>query len=443
MAAIDFTYQYGFFSKVAVNSNGRPGLSLATFSADATQPYFFDGRARAPRELGMMMYALSEVVRTHYFKPMPTLLDPVLTSHEDLLRLEGFSGCCGVYARIDLPAESFDSTRQGRGTTNVDFNQPMRNALLRLRDGEDVDFAVGKDEVALSRGGDRVVEKKVKLPLRWIKSFSEVQSYQKRLKLKFEVPAAEALRFSRSLPKSSRPKQVSYAVQTGRNLRLSMRPQRGAVKFTGTHRVKAIESLLPLAQKLRVWASKDEGTSAWEVVLSSGSFLLVLSPEVHRGFSGEGQLLEELARAPEESVIAQIRAQLAWGAHISTDDVSKKLGMETRVVEDAIAVLSTRGLAGYDAISENYFHRELPFDLSKVEAMQPRLKGARRLVDEKGVQTNGGGVFLVRGTGTTHQVKLDDDGKGQCTCPWYSKHQGNRGPCKHILAAQITQETVA
>ncbi|WP_284390422.1 SWIM zinc finger family protein [Algimonas ampicilliniresistens] len=443
MAAIDFTYQYGFFSKVAANSNGRPGLSLATFSADATQPYFFDGRARAPRELGMMMYTLSEVVRTHYFKPMPTLLDPVLTSHEDLLRLEGFSGCCGVYARIDLPAESFDSTRQGRGTTNVDFNQPMRNALLRLRDGEDVDFAVGKDEVALSRGGDRVVEKKVKLPLRWIKSFSEVQSYQKRLKLKFEVPAAEALRFSRSLPKSSGPKQVSYAVQTGRNLRLSMRPQRGAVKFTGTHRVKAIESLLPLAQKLRVWASKDEGTSAWEVVLSSGSFLLVLSPEVHRGFSGEGQLLEELARAPEESVIAQIRAQLAWGAHISTDDVSKKLGMETRVVEDVIAVLSTRGLAGYDAISENYFHRELPFDLSKVEAMQPRLKGARRLVDEKGVQINGGGVFLVRGTGTIHQVKLDDDGKGQCTCPWYSKHQGNRGPCKHILAAQITQETDA
>ena len=71
-----------------------------------------------------MLLVLSDVVRTHFFLPQPALLDPVVTSNEAMLRFEGFSGCCGVYARVDLPAEAFDSDIQGRGTTNVDFNNP-------------------------------------------------------------------------------------------------------------------------------------------------------------------------------------------------------------------------------------------------------------------------------------------------------------------------------
>ena len=71
--------------------------------------------------------------------------------------------------RVDLPAEAFDSELQGRGTTNVDFNSPMRAALGRLRDQDDARLAVGSDRVELSKGEDSVVEKKVKLPIRWIK----------------------------------------------------------------------------------------------------------------------------------------------------------------------------------------------------------------------------------------------------------------------------------
>jgi hypothetical protein len=236
--------------------------------------------------VGEMLYVLSDVVRTHFFLPRPALLDPVLTSNEDILRLEGFSGCCGVYARVDLPASAFDGERQGRGTTNVDFNVEMRNALLRLRDDEEVAFAVGANEVVLSRGAERTVEKKVKLPLRWIKGFSEVQAYQPRLELKMEVTAAEALRFVRSLPQASRPKMPSYATSVGRSIRLSQRPQKGAVPILGTHRVKIIEPLLLRAKSLKVWGDDDSGASAWEVCYPQGSFFLMISPEVYRGFPG-------------------------------------------------------------------------------------------------------------------------------------------------------------
>ena len=439
-AAIDFTYRYGFASRVEASPQGAPRLSLATCNADHARPHFFEGRVRKPRLMGEMLCVLSDVVRTHFFLPRPALLDPVLTGNEELLRLEGFSGCCGVYARADLPAELFDGDYLGRGTTNVDFNAPMRNALLRLRDDEDVRFAVGADEVVLARGEQHTVEKKVKLPLRWLKGFSEVQAYQSRLELKMEVPAAEALAFVRSLPKASKPKMPSYAISAGRSIRLSQRPQPGAVPLHGTHRVKVIEPLLARARTLKVWADDSSGASAWEVCFAEGSFFLMISPEVYRGFSGEGQVLAALAKPPADSVIAQVRASLKWQSQVDAAALGQALNIPPAEVEGALAVLGSRGLAGFDAGGRTYFHRELPFDLAAVEDMQPRLLDARKLVAAgKVARLGAAGLYGVEGTGTTHRVRLTDS-QSTCTCPWFSKYLGQRGPCKHVLAATLVED---
>jgi hypothetical protein len=443
-AALDFTYEYAFASGIGATNSGKPQLSLATCDANHSKPYFFEGKVRQPRIMGEMLYTLSDVVRTHFFLPRPAILDPVLTSNEDILRLEGFSGCCGVYARVDLPAEAFDGECHGRGTTNVDFNTQMRNALLRLRDNEDVEFAVGKDEVVLSKGNDKTIEKKVKLPLRWIKGFSEVQAYQPRLDLKMEVSAAEALRFVRTLPKAAKPKMPSYAVSAGRSVRLSQRHQNGAVPILGTHRVKVIEPLLARARSLKVWADDESGASAWEVCYPVGSFFLMISPEVFRGFSGEGQMLSALAKPPSDLIISKVRASLKWQSQLDTGKLASELGLTAQDIEGALAVLGSRGLAGYDAGISQYFHRELPFDLDKVEEMQPRLGNARKLVDAgliKRVSDSDPAAmtFEVQGTGTVHRVRLNED-QQSCTCPWHSKYLGQRGPCKHVLAASLVRD---
>ncbi len=438
-AALDFTYRYAFPSGVQTAESGRPQLSLATCNADHRQPYFLDGRVRQPRVMGEMLYALSDVVRTHFFLPRPEILDPVLTSNENLLRLEGFSGCCGVYARVDLPASTFDGECRGRGTTNVDFNAEMRGALLRLRDGEDVQFSVGADEVVLSKGNQRTVEKKVKLPLRWIKAFSEVQAYQPRLSLRMEVPAAEALRFVRTLPKAARPRMPSYAISAGRSIRLSQRAQPGAVPIHGTHRVKVIEPLLTRARTLKVWIDEDSGASGWEVGYGEGTFFLMISPEVFRGFSGEGQILQALARPPSEAAIAKVRAALKWQSELDAANLAADLGLDASEVEGALAVLGSRGLAGFDADKRRYFHRELPFDLASVEEMQPRLGNARKLVEAGKVRQMEGATFAVQGTGTVHHVRLAGE-QANCTCRWFSKYRGQRGPCKHVLAASLVRD---
>jgi hypothetical protein len=358
-----------------------------------------------------------------------------------MLRLEGFSGCCGVYARADLPAESFDREIRGRGTTNVDFNTPMRTALARLRDSDHALLNVGREGVELVSEGESVVEKKVKLPVRWIKGFSEVQAYQPALQLVVEVPAAEARRFLRSLPSGTGPKRTSFVVQSGKSLRLTQIERPGAIPVQGMNRLRVLDPLLSAAKSLRIWLDESSGVSGWEVMFATGRFLLVISPELYRGFSGEGQVLAQLAGRKWQEALPYVQSRLAGQSQVDSAALARNLGLPEDEVAAALAVIGSRGLAGFDVTSGKYFHRELPFDLEQIESLQPRLKDARKLLADGRVailSDLGGGSFDlgVGGTDVTHHVRLRPAGD-RCTCPWFSKHQGDRGPCKHVLAARM------
>ena len=441
---IDYTYRYAFASSFDTLATGS-SLCLSTSSGKSQNPYFFEGRIKQPRLVADMMLVLSQVVRTHFFQPRPPMMDPVLTSSESILRLEGFSGCCGVYVRADLPASMFEGELKEKGTTNVDFNDPMRMALTRVKDQDRVQFAVGKEGVVLSTENETVIEKKVKLPIRWIKGFSEVQVYQPSLSLVYEIPAPDALRFMRTLPNSGIPKRPSFVTQFGKTLRLSQRVKPGYVQLHGTHRIKVLEPLLHKAKSLRIWADKNTGISAWEVISKPGGFFLMISPEVHRGFSGEGQLLDILAKGEGQSFLSYIQAQLNWQPHIDPIELAGQLNTTPTNIESALAILGTRGLAGYDVSQGAYFHRELPFMHSLTEKLQPRLINARKLVAEQKIkvhkQIDAHKIdLLVQGSSVEHFVRLRPEGD-RCSCPWFSKYLGQRGTCKHILASRLFTES--
>ena len=440
---LDYTYRYPFSSYVGTDGD-EFGLNLATCGVRHDHPYFFRGRLREPRVAADLLLVLSKVVQTHFFLIQPPLRDPVVTSSPELLRFEGFSGCCGVYARADLPAQAFDRDIQGRGTTNVDFNSAMRESLGRLRDCDDARLSVGREGVELETTGKTVVEKKVKLPIRWIKGFSEVQAYQPELKLRLEVSAAEARKFINSLPSGVGPKRTSYVVQTGSSLRLTQSKPMGAIPLEGTNRVRVLAPLLNTARTLRIWSDEDSGTSGWEVVFATGRFFLMLSPQLYRGFSGEGQVLEKLASRRWQEALPYVESQLAWQSQIDATALATKIGLPVGEIEASLAVLGSRGLAGFDVTTQRYFHRELPFDLAQIESLQPRLKDARKLLENQAVKMLtdlGEGAFDVGVTGTDvmHHIRLRPEGD-RCTCPWFSKHQGDRGPCKHVLAARMFVE---
>ena len=439
-SALAFTYRYPYASGVVAAPRAQT-LQLATCSAGDEHPHFFHGRIEQPRSVADMLLALLDVVRTHYFLPRLPQMDPVVTSNDAMLRFEGFSGCCGVYVRVDLETAGLAAERRGRGTTNVDFNLPMRAALMRLQDRERVEFSVGREAFALAHGESRVVEKKVRLPLRWIKGFSEVQAYLPRLVLRADINGAEARRFARSLPLASAPRQPSFVVPSASGLRLSQRPATGAVEISGVHRLRTLPGLAQRAERLRIWSDPATGASAWEVVFPVGRVTLLVSPETQRGFSGEGQVLSTLASTTWQQALPQVRAQLRWQNQIDVDELVQTTGLAAGEIEGALAALGARGLAGYDCGTGRYFHRELPFDLERVEAMQPRLLEARQLLAENKVRRlivvdADSHDFAVDGSDVVHHVRLRPD-HDRCSCPWYSKRQGERGPCKHILAARL------
>src|SRR4029079_11597177 len=116
---------------------------------------------------------------------------------------------------------------------------------------------------------------------------------------------------------------------------------------------------------------------------------LVLSPEVWRGFSGEGRNLHSLAASSQPAGVAAVRGALGWEPRLGVDALAATTGRSGAEVSGALATLALSGIVGYDLADGGFFRRELPFDLGRVERLQPRLRAARRPGEGGGVPLHG------------------------------------------------------
>jgi SWIM zinc finger len=448
VAAAEQVYQYLVPSSVLSTGN-QTDLLLATSGGNvedepAEHPRFFDGFLVQPEQTAVAMLGCARVARTRYYMP-PAMVaaiihaaDPVVTSEKAELRFESFSVCGGVYARLDVLAEGLDRKPSAVGTTNVDFNPPMREALARIAASQPVRLHVGADDVGIKTFGGQVVEQKVPLPERWVRGFAEVQVAAAGLEALADLSIADARPFLRSLPRASR--HLSWAHPASKSLRLSSLPGSGAVCVAGPERLRSVEPLLRFAKRLRVYgrdAGAHEGpaASAWELVLDDARFTVVLSPEVSRGFSGEGGLLFDLASSEAELDATTLMPLLGWGEPIDIDRLAKSAGLSRERTRTALMFLAAQGRVGYDLAQSAYFHRELPLRADALMKMNPRLQDARQLVSEGKVRLEPGGAQVESGD-VTHHVTFSAGGD-RCTCPWWGKYAGTRGPCKHVLAARL------
>lgn len=449
MSALALDYAYTYLQPSRLDPAAH-SLQLATFAAGADpHPFFFRGKLVRPKRVAEMLRKLMEVVRSRYHIPAAmlqriiSLSDPIVTSSDDRLRFEGFSSCCGVYVRVDLHPRAVDGETFGRGTTNVDFNEPMLAALALVRDSDDVSLSVGADQVTLARNAQTVVEKRVKLPYRWLRGLVEVQACQSRMRKVHQINGVEARRFLRSLPRSGTNRREMFVTAAGSGLRLSQRETPQSVRAGGLQRLRVLEDLSTQAKQLRIYTDPTTGSSGWELLYDDSRFQLVISPEVWRGFSGEGQALAALAAQDDAETLTKVQSQLQWEAVIDEASLATQLGVSAEAIRQALVVLGTRGRVGFDLGEGAYFHRELPFELAEAGKLQPRLKNARKLIAEGKVRHGAANkseveIFVKSGP-TEHRVRLVGD-EAKCSCPWYAKHASSRGPCKHILAASIYWE---
>jgi hypothetical protein len=442
--AVDYRYVYPRASTI---ETGRtlPNLALATCTDEETNPYFFEGKLVHPFLTARLLQDLSALVRTRFFLQIdPLVLDPVVTSHGDFIRFEVFSGCCSVYARLDLPPPALAGETKGRGTTNVDFNPPMLAALGRISRTDDLKLALGADELMLARNQESIVEKRVRLPIRWLKSFTAVTSYSKALEPVHQVDAITANRFLKSLPRSVDNRARWWVVRSGRSLRISQREAPGAVAAAALNRLRIFENNVTQARSLTIFGHPSIDASGWQLDFGDLRFSMIMTHDVWRGFSGEGQGLFDLTVRPAASLLKPITSALHWQSVLELSGINQHnpTQLSEQQLQQGLEYLSTLGQVGFDMQTGQYFHRQLPYDSEFVSRLQPRLKNARKLLASGSVQplaetsSSDHNRYAVRSSDVTHTVQLTED-SFRCTCPWFGKHGVRRGPCKHVLAAYL------
>lgn len=448
LTAIDHSYRYAFESRLET-SGARPRLQLATSGGVAPNPFFFQGKLLAPELSAQLLFTLSRVVGSRFHVPpamlakIVALADPVVTCGGGMLRFEGFSSCASAYGRVDFTPEAYAGDVATFGTTNVDFNAPMKATLASVRERDGLDLSVGREELRLSKGEKTVVERKVALPVRWLKGLVEVQAYASRMTPFARLGATDALRFIRALPRSAG-RQKQWLVSHKKSVRLTHTKSKGALRIGGIERLRVLEPLLVRCKGLVVHADANGQASAWQLEFGPARFTLALSADVWRGFSGEGQVLDALRTAKQNRALAlEVRAALNWQAELVLSALAERFQKTEADIANSLAILGSRGLVGFDQHAAAYFHRELPFDLGKIEDLAPRLKSARALVEKGALRLSPEDprLVLVASGGVEHRVELLENTDPRCTCPWYAKHQGTRGPCKHVLAAESFLET--
>ena len=444
-SAEDFLVRYPFSSQLALSGN-RPLLELATDQTNATLPCMFEGKLLRPKIATTMLLLLPKLATSRFYTP-PNMLsqilavsDPVFTCAQDILRLESLSACASAYARMDIDADACDGEFISKGTTNVDFQPKLRDALAAFTTDSNLGLSVGKEQVRVSIENAEFIERKIKLPSRWQKGFAEISAYQSKMFLIHDVSKISASRFLQTLPGNDNDKADYYVVNRREELALTQQKQQDGLKIAGLGRLKILKSLIPYIDRLRICSDKSGNASSW--LINAGPYKLefVLSAAAYRGFSGEGQLLEGLASAESERHIAHVRAALNWQSRIEIDKLATTCNTTVETIESCLATLGSSGLVGFDCSSSAYFHRELPFKPERTLSLNPRLRGAKQIVEGEVIEIVEERADLIEarvdGSGVKHTVRKTPDATS-CTCLWFAKHQNNRGPCKHILSLQI------
>jgi hypothetical protein len=298
-------------------------------------------------------------------------------------------------------------------------------------------LSVGSDEVAVTTPETSVTERKVALPDRWVKGFGEVQALARSMRLAGELQGPEAPRFIRTIPGNAR--QPLWVFQDARGFSLTTTPRAGAVCLAGPHRLAELKPLLRFARRLRIYgppasAGSMPMPSAWELDFGTARLTLTLSPERYRGFSGEGALLDTLSDSQTAADADLVSVLLAWDPQVDVGRLSAEADLTPERVTAALGWLAATGQVGFDLAEESFFHRELPFSTS-IASMHPRLADAKDLVAARSVTMTATGA-LVRSGDSEHRVTFAHS-EDKCTCPWWGKHRGTRGPCKHVLAARM------
>lgn len=440
------------FKTTSTLFDGNLALSIApalTPKGVEEDPLFFNGEIIDPVVISGGLLVLADIVSTRYFKYVPVAQrDPILSAQGDRLRAECFSACNGVYARMDV----FQSALDGEilyGTTNVDIGADLRKSLFNVRQGDRLKFRIGDEgwKTVHSRKADNNniltdvrIQRPVKMPDRWIRALGNCAMLHQNMEYKFHVEGMQAKAFIAMLPAATGKERSGWLTPTKVGVMLKLREEKNSVYISGLHRLSALRRIMSHVNAVYFYAPKNSeaGRMMIEVCMRGASITLSLTAKSYEGYSGEGALLDSLSDLKILEYADKIDNILNFESILDLDKISESTGIIKNDIKNAIELLAVSGKLGFDVKEKAFFHRELPDDPDRVLKDNPRLVGAKKLME--GISHVEEDIWYVKSQDTIYRVIYPKDLGAQnakCTCTWYLKHQNSRGPCKHILAVKL------
>ena len=418
-------------------------LALAVASPVVSDEPFFRGRAGPGDMIAAGLLVVARTARARFVMSpgeRAAMADPVLTVDDSGIHVESFSDDCGVHARFSILAGALEAERSEPGTVNVDFNEPMRAALAGVRGSQALSLEIGQEAVAVTVSDRTVTERRVALPDRWVRGFAEVQVAASDLLLLARFDAAQARRTVASLPRGKGGRSDLWGRPSGRNLQFVRNSSEDAIWISGPDRLRLLDPLIRWVRGLSIFGKPGrKGASVWAVDLGDAQLLLSLSPHRTRGFTGEGGLLYALAD-PSCPLDAGVLESAIGNRRRFTERDMEAVDLPGARVRRGLEWMGAHGSLGYDPVSGEWFRRSLPFTVRQLTSTPPRLKGAHDLVNAGRVAGDGLDHATVAGGHDVYEVDLEPPG---CECQWWREYPGDRGPCRHILAALLHRASPA
>jgi hypothetical protein len=416
------------------------GSELALVAADQVQRAepFFRGRIGPGYLVAAGLLLVARVARSRFVVKPGELarLDPVLTVDDAGIHVESFTDDCSVHARFTMLRESLDAERWEPGTVNVDFNEPMRAALATARRVDPLSVAIGREGVAIVASTGEVVERHVILPDRWVRGFAEVQVTAAGLPRLGCFEAAAARRTLAALPRGRAGHNDLWGYISPREMRLTRVPGHGVVWVSAAERVRLLDPLMRYVRALSIFGHpRRVGVTVWAAEFDGAHLVLTLSPHRTRGFTGEGDILYALVDPRSSADAQRVEDVIGNRRRFAESDLAAAQLSRERLAR-ALVWMGAHGTLGFDPLGEEWFRRELPFTMKQLSSAPPRLTAARALLEEDRVSLRGDDHAIVHGDHGEYCVELSP---ASCQCRWWREYPGDRGPCRHILAALLAR----
>ncbi len=402
------------------------------------------------------------------------VLDPVITVHPDELFFECFSQDESTYGKLGCAYDVFKNIREfGCGTTNIDYSAALYNEFQKIRDYKETHFAVEPAGFSVQTvREDAYTEVKIDLPDSWVRGFLQVSSAMTLPARTFALHPMDVHNICHVLRRQKEkagPRSLRFILRPGEpvallfepwNYLLTCRrsvyhgPEADEIRLWGRRRLLILERLIPVTRQFTVHLLGSGLPSFFEADLGDMHFTLGLSGWTANDWSRAGNF-DLLAPRAETDQFTKELVFKALGEtwHESSESLARRLHLEKKTVEGALAAYTQAGRVIYDLNKKVYRKRELsrdPLPVEKLRLDNPREAEASAFVQANRVvvkaearpegRTELSGTVKDKEQTLRPTATIDADERmteATCTCHFYKQNKLFQGPCAHILALRM------